>query len=110
MMMHQTPDNFTRPRRCDYAACDLSGSEGRDGWDFCPAHAHEHDLIMAGADLPDLPRALLPFDHGTESGYKRHSRLGIPMCRPCHEASKAASRRRNNDLYPERDRGHRKVA
>ena len=96
-MMDQTPDKFTRPPKCEYAACYERATDERDGWDFCASHANEHDLIMAGADLPDLPRHLLPFDHGTEGGYKRHLRLGVPMCSECgsYHLRNQASRRKS---------------
>jgi len=37
-------------------------------------------------------KALPPFEHGTQAGWHRHRRRGIPMCGPCRAAHTAAVR------------------
>jgi hypothetical protein len=74
---------------------------------FCRRHRDEHDLIMAGEDIPDLPRAELPISHGTYGGHRAHQRRGENPCQECWAAYRQQTRK-SNDRHA--DRWHHRAA
>ena len=62
--------------------------------DACRAAATSSDYgVWAGLTRTERHNPSKTARCGTESGYKRHKRLGDPYCDPCWDAMRAVSRR-----------------